>query len=295
MDLTEILGCDAEHLVQKVKVVNKDKIEYPCLVQQKYDGVFCIAYNDKINKKCLIFSRTGKQYTSMQHIEKDMENLFRLYDMDLILFEAYILDTPQSIISGYCRDTVNQHKELIAVCHDCLTIDEWKGIIKTPYHLRYDNLKYMLTEQYYLSLFLPKGIYAYDWDMITAYASEIWKTGGEGVVIKKLNALYERGKRNWSLMKLKQEISYDLRIVDVEEGSGQFKDAVGALICKFKDSNISIGSGLTSEERKLWWKHKNFIVGHIAEIKAMRISSKGVLREPVFKGIRYDKDKADFE
>ena len=42
MDLTEILGCDAEHLVQKVKVVNKDKIEYPCLVQQKYDGVFCL-------------------------------------------------------------------------------------------------------------------------------------------------------------------------------------------------------------------------------------------------------------
>ena len=293
MDLTEILGCDAEHLVQKVKVVNKDKIEYPCLVQQKYDGVFCIAYNDKINKKCLIFSRTGKQYTSMQHIEKDMENLFRLYDIDLILFEAYILDTPQSIISGYCRDTVNQHKELVAICHDCLTLNEWKGIIKTPYSKRYERLKYMIADKY--NLYYPNGICAYNWNEITAYASEIWKAGGEGVVIKKINASYERGKRNWSLMKLKQEISYDLRIVDVEEGSGQFKDAVGALICKFKDSNISIGSGLTSEERKLWWKHKEFIIGHIAEIKAMRISSKGVLREPVFKGIRYDKDKADFE
>ena len=293
MDLTEILGCDAEHLVQKVKVVNKDKIEYPCLVQQKYDGVFCIAYNDKINKKCLIFSRTGKQYTSMQHIEKDMENLFRLYDIDLILFEAYILDTPQSIISGYCRDTVNQHKELVAICHDCLTLNEWKGIIKTPYSNRYERPKYMRADKH--NLYYPNGICAYNLNEIIFYASESWKAGGEGVVIKKINASYERGKRNWSLMKLKQEISYDLRIVDVEEGSGQFKDAVGALICKFKDSNISIGSGLTSEERKLWWKHKNFIVGHIAEIKAMRISSKGVLREPVFKGIRYDKDKADFE
>lgn len=295
MDLTEILGCDAEHLVQKVKLVNENKVEYPCLVQQKYDGVFCIAYNDKINKKCLIFSRTGKQYTSMKHIEKEMENLFRLYNKDLIIFEAYMLNTLQATISGYCRDTVGQHRELLAVCHDCLTLDEWNGIRKTPYHLRYDALKFMLTEYFSWHLYLPKGVYAYNWQDILNYANEVWQNGGEGVVIKKLNAIYERGKRNWSLMKLKQELSYDLRIVGVEEGTGQFKDAVGALICKFKDTTVSVGSGLTSEQRRLWWNNQQSIIGQIAEIKAMRLSSKGVLREPVFKSIRHDKDKADFE
>ena len=156
--------------------------------------------------------------------------------------------------------------------------------VKTYFNKDIESNKYFTATK-----FCPKSLTPAE------FADSVISEGGEGVVIKKLNASYERGKRNWSLIKLKQEISYDLRIIDVEEGSGQFKDAVGALICKFKDSNISIGSGLTSEERKLWWKHKEFIIGHIAEIKAMRISSKGVLREPVFKGIRYDKDKADFE
>lgn len=71
----------------------------------------------------------------------------------------------------------------------------------------------------------------------------------------------------------------------------------GALVCQFRDDKtITVGTGLTDDQRKRWWSEffYNEIVGKIVQIDAMAESTKGVLREPRFKGIRHDKTEGDF-
>ena len=50
---------------------------------------------------------------------------------------------------------------------------------------------------------------------------------------------------------------------------------------------------MTDADRKDWWKDNSIVVGKIVQIDAMGESAKGVLREPRFKGIRFDKKKPD--
>lgn len=295
MNLCEILGVDADHLVQKVKPFNASKIKYPCIVNEKYDGVYCIAYCDGVDVN--IFSRTGEEYLSLNHLKAELYDYLG-EETGFAIFEAYCDGVPQSTISGWCRDEQNQHNEIIAIVHDNLTMKEYLGEDKTPYWKR----EITCDMSVYKYLRHPYRVVVSNQEQLERIVQEVWDRGGEGIVIKNPDAPYSKGKRNWDLMKLKRSVSYDLRVLALEEGQGKYKGMLGKLICQWKDGkSIKVGSGLTDEQRKAWWDTSYYtefykeIVGKVVQIDAMAESSKGVLREPVFRGIRYDKKKADFE
>lgn len=300
LNLCNMLGVESSNLVQLVHSLNKDKIVYPCLVQEKYDGCYCIAHRcfDEPNSVgyVKIFSRTGKQYFSMKHLEKCFTKMLNGTSKDFIIFEAYIPNTIQAEISGACRDTVNQHSEIIAIVHDCLSLGEYFGEVNTSYERRFSDLMLLNADYYYPCISLPTKKICFCWQDIEKFASEIFDKGGEGVVIKKLQAPYRRGKRDYTLMKYKQTITFDLRVVDVVEGTGQFQNMAGALVVKFSGNrNINVGTGLTNSQRKLFWLQKDTVIGRIVEVEAMRLTASGLLREPRFKGFRDDKEVADYE
>lgn len=289
MNLCELLNVDEAHLVQKVKNYDGNKIKFPCIVQEKYDGVYCIAcWRDG---KVHIFSRTGKEYLSLNHLKDELMTFMREVGRPLVIFEAYAYGVDQPTISGWCRDEQNQHPDIVAIVHDCLTIDEYFGKVKTSYTHRFSD---MLVFCQYDYLVFPDCIDAHDTIMIWELATQVWNDGGEGVIIRNPNAPYARGKRNNDLMKLKQSISYDLEVVDVAEGQGKYEGMTGKLILRWKNGKtISVGSGLTDKERKAFWEDKDSILGKIVEVTAMKESTEGVLREPRYKGIRHDKTEAD--
>ena len=300
MNLCKVLETDADHLVQKVHSFDKSKIKYPCIVQEKYDGVYCIACRE--NGEIHIFSRTGKEYFSMHHLKDVIDRLLFINSSDILIFEAYCDSVPQSTISGWCRDEQSQHPEIKGIAHDCLTYGEYFGRDKTTYKSRFDHLTITFDVVDPSPLFeLPEQITAQYYGEVESYANTVWGRDGEGIVIKNPNAAYKRGKRNYDLMKLKREVSYDLKVVALEEGKGKYKGMVGKLVCQWKNGKtIKVGSGLTDKQRKAWWDRCNYtdfykgIVGKIVQIDAMGESSKGQLREPFFKGVRYDKEKGDF-
>lgn len=300
LTLGEYLSLDNENLVQLVHSLTKSRVKYPCLVQEKYDGCFCIAYrcfsNTDGQGHTKIFSRTGKQYLSMKHIAKCFDDMFNGSGKDFIIFEAYIPNTIQSEISGACRDTQKQHSEIIAIIHDCLSLDEYYGKTRTSYERRYADLKKLYSLYHYPCLQFPNSKICFNWKEIEVYASEIFDRGGEGVVIKNMQADYAKGRRSFTMMKYKRTITYDLKVVDMVEGTGKYKGACGALVVRFSGNrNINVGIGLTDEQRKLFWLNKNLAMGRIAEIEAMRLTASGLLREPRFKGFRDDKEVADYE
>ena len=122
MNIVELSGRDKKRLVQlalPLPKVKQEKLRWPMMWSEKLDGVFCIAL--KHEDSVAIFSRTGEQYLSMQHIEHKLSKV--LSEDDMVVFEAYEPGVIQPTISGHCRDTKAQHPELEAHCHTLLTLD----------------------------------------------------------------------------------------------------------------------------------------------------------------------------
>ena len=97
------------------------------------------------------------------------------------------------------------------------------------------------------------------------------------------------------MFRIKENIDFDLEVVDVFEGKNQFTDMLGGVVCRFEnDKLIRVGSGFTKQQRAEFWADPSLIIGKVIEVKAMKKSSKGDLREARFKRIRNDKTKGDF-
>jgi ATP-dependent DNA ligase len=125
---------------------------------------------------------------------------------------------------------------------------------------------------------------------------EYYDQGEEGIILKDMHAPWEN-KRSKSLIKFKGELECDLKIVDVEDGTGKYEGMLGALVCESEDGiiKVKVGSGFNDEDRKKIKKQD--VVGKVVAVKYnSRIRSKHEgesLFLPIFVEIREDKDKAD--
>lgn len=288
-DLCTYLGRDKKHLFQKLQPIEKikdtTKLKFPMWVSEKFDGVFCCALR-KPDGTVGIFSRTGEEYLSMEHLKLRLGNLLKETGAKFALFEAWIPDTNQSTISGRCRDTKNQHEDLTAMCYaivynsSCIDLSCRKA---TTLGFKGSG-----------SLFYVKHRKVDSLEEAMELAESVWSQGGEGIVLNEIDAPYQPGKRNASMIKIKQGLSYDLEVTGVYKGKGKYQNNLGGIICRYKNGKEIRVSGMTDDQRTAWWNDSSLIIGKIVQIDAMTESSKGLLREPRFKGIRHDKEETDF-
>lgn len=128
-----------------------------------------------------------------------------------------------------------------------------------------------------------------------SWAEHVWGHGGEGVILKQVDAPYMEGKRNSTLLKIKEDCTAELLVVDKQEGKGKYEGTLGALICKDAAGNHHTISGMTDEERYQWWTNFGAIKGKVIEIKAMQRLKDGSFREPRYKAVRFDKTPSQID
>jgi DNA ligase-1 len=96
-------------------------------------------------------------------------------------------------------------------------------------------------------------------------------------------------------LKIKPFIEVTLKVVDIQEGTGKHAGKLGAFTVEGQDDgkffSLSVGSGLTDEDREKFWASKNQLIGQLIEIRADAItqSMEGEtysLRLPRFKTFR---------
>jgi DNA ligase-1 len=79
-------------------------------------------------------------------------------------------------------------------------------------------------------------------------------------------------KRSHAWLKVKPFIEVTLSVVAVEEGTGRNVGKLGALVVEGEDDGkffrLNVGSGLTDEDRELFWKNKDQVIGQLVEIRA---------------------------
>ena len=123
----------------------------------------------------------------------------------------------------------------------------------------------------------------------------------EGVILKSRLGPWEP-KRSRHQIKLKQESSCDLEVVDFTPGTGKYSGSLGSLLCRTRDGKleVSVGTGLTDAQRHEIWANKGAYQGKVIEVVYNElIESKDgsvSLFLPRFGGFRegiYGKDVAD--
>ena len=89
-----------------------------------------------------------------------------------------------------------------------------------------------------------------------------------------------------------------LIVIGSEEGTGRNKGKLGALVCKYYDNTVKVGSGFSDEERLNLWKDRDELVGKIiiyplqSSHRTVKRSGLKSLQFPTFGGFRDPADKA---
>ncbi len=90
--------------------------------------------------------------------------------------------------------------------------------------------------------------------------NEALDKGHEGLIVKPYFGIYEPKKSPYWL-KLKLEETFDLQVVGVYEGEGQFAGSLGGVVVDFKGVEVRVGGGFSPAERaQLWADHAQVTV-----------------------------------
>ena len=266
---------------------------------EKYDGWYM--YVDFVNGAWQgIRSKTGRQLYSMDWYNELLEKGPKPNQNLRIIFEAVI----PGMIFKDANGRFNQSKERLTnvVCwaHDIL----FEKYPHTIFSKRYDRLvsviKYLDYSWLRLAPILAvtsdtKAWYEH-YERIISTRDQFGHTG-EGIIAKKWDEPYHEGKRDFSLMKIKCELTLDMEIIGWGKGKpgSKYENTLGYLVVREKSGQTHQVSGMDDWQRDAWARDFNLVRGAVAEIDAMKRLPNGSLREARFKAIRHDKTVADID
>ena len=270
------------------------KIKGPCLVEYKYDGVRVIAITKK--NSTTLYSRNGKILSNFPHIE---EALSKPEFNGLVLDGEVMSDDFQSLMKQVHRKTNAKTDDAYLALFDILPLSEFnKGKSKLNSVQRKDLLN-DISKRFH-SCIKPVDYIGIDFDTkegqktFSSMNKNALDEGYEGLMIKPINDIYEC-KRSHAWLKIKPFIEVTLTVTDIQEGTGKHEGRLGAFSVEGEDDgkffSLSVGSGLTDEDREKFWKEKDSLKGQLIEIRADAVtqSVEGEhysLRFPRFKTFR---------
>ena len=116
----------------------------------------------------------------------------------------------------------------------------------------------------------------------------------DGCILKTLKHKYQ-DRRCYDWMKIKDEDSISLRVIGIYEGTKgkQFEGQLGGVIVYHKGVLVKVGGGFSNSDRKKYYENPELIVGKIIDVLYQEVTDDGSLRDPIFDGIRFDKEEED--
>lgn len=255
-------------------------------VQPKYDGVYAqFVFSDGQGWEA--FSRTGQKLLSVGEPILDVFYTQALPERRY-MGELWLPGTQHQTINGRARKQSPQHLELklfdsVLMGHEHSDQPYFErseylfegGMVEAVKRLHLIGKVHVVDDLFDLAAGLKnRGASAYDGLILRDSAgSFIAGAGKDGEVIK-----------------IKPRAERDFRVVGTTVGVGNRAGGIGALVVDLGGGNHSeVGTGLTAKDVM----EEASPVGRIATVEYLGITKDGKLREPSFKGYRFDKDEAD--
>lgn len=253
-----------------------------------------------------LISRQGKPFTCLDHIIKDIE---RLPNHENYMFNGELIrknydnlsDNDNFQIGTGIINSDDSDKSCIKfVIYECIPNEEFrKGESKLKYKARREQvlnplttaISQLQTDNIEVIPIIYEGT---DKSVIQPLLDKADKNGWEGLMLNKDTKW--KNKRNNGILKVKSFKDVSLRVIDIEEGTGRNKNKLGAVVCKYNDNTVNVGSGFTDKQRIYYWQHKDEILNKIVDVKYKEVTTDkktGLksLQFPTFLCIRSETDK----
>ena len=294
---------------------NKHKVRGPFIATEKLDGIRRILVKE--NGKSRMYSRSGIEDEGLVEIIEQARYLpdNTVYDGELLAMGTYRNSIALRQATNSIANRKGMRTGVTFNIFDIIPLDEFKKG-KSKYnalnrklllgamfgddgiqHLHDDWAKFMVAFDIVaqgltaIKAVPILGVVNTD-EEIAELVTPIWKRGGEGIMLNTIEGHYEI-KRSNSLLKVKYVESMDLKVVDIQEGTGKYEGMLGALIVDYKGYRVGVGSGFSDEERQRFWDNPEEIIGKTIEVDTFGESKDQLgnvsLNCAIFKGVRYDK------
>lgn len=255
-------------------------------LQRKYDG--CFGAVDTTART--MSSRTAEPVQSCFHIVADCLHAFGAGYV--VLGEVWHPTFKFPTISGHFRRH-SPAPDLVFVVNDVLTNAEFEaGYSSRPYSERFEQFEKAVARYCSPQLLTAVTYCSYAEPACSAVirAAEWQAAGGyDGAILRDPTSAWTRGTvKNGELVKVKPTLSLDLKVVGfmLKPGAKTGRGVV-TLDVDYKGVITTVGSGVPHDLKG------ETTVGSIIEVECLGITEDGKLREPRFKGVRFDKLQPD--
>ena len=268
------------------------------LLTQKIDGnrLVIIKHDNEIH----CFSRQGQEIEGLVDITNDLDWLPNDYVLDGELVAINYNDLPSDELFRLTMKIARKDgikKDLEYNVFDLIKYDEFiKGKSSVNCRSRKAMLHALIEDNDPKFIKEVKVLYqGKDKNEIYKWLEWARNNNMEGIMINLSESPYEC-KRTKNILKVKVMQDVDLKVVGLEEGSGNLKGTLGRINVEFKDNVVGVGSGFELSMRDEIWNNKDKYLGAVAQIQYFEVSTnqkdgKESLRFPVFKCWRFDKDE----
>ena len=283
-----IPGCIPEFGCMLAQPFDPKRAKFPMLAQPKLDGVRVIADVNVDTGVVLFFSRSGKPFTTFDHLSEPLLDLCKQAGENHIRLDG-------EIITGSFNKTVSEARRkdsqaLDAQYHIFDWIDDKRA--QKPYRERVmalDALEANTLDQNGNPLGAVRFVRVYEVSC-QSEADDFYQyfldQGYEGLMLKDPHAPYQH-KRSYAWMKMKEEQSIDTPIIGWEWGTGKYEGMIGAFLIEHNGVRVKVGSGLSDELRDV---NPADLLQRLIEVSYQHETPDGSLRHPRFKRFR---DTAD--
>jgi DNA ligase-1 len=124
---------------------------------------------------------------------------------------------------------------------------------------------------------------------VMKYHTQFTAAGFEGTMIRSPETGYEIGKRSYSLLKLKDFVDEEFKIVGFEQGNGSFEKSI-IFICEANGSTFNVVPEGSMEYKRELWKDRNKYLNKWLTVRYFEKSKDGIPIFPVGVSVRDDGD-----
>lgn len=265
---------------------HRDKVSYPVMVQPKLDGHRCVVIVDFLGVgevAVRMWSRKREPITSMPHVWREVARVAcgwpaghrvvldgELFVPGLKLQQISALVRPEEPVEG----------------HERVQYHVYDQVLDANFQVRHRSVQQLLqgADPSYVQP-VPTFV-TLDAGAVLRH-HELFKEGGyEGTVVRQLGAPYEH-RRTQQLLKLKDMLDADFRILGVEEGRGKMRGHAGAVVCATADGKeFRATPEGDMAVKKDFWERRAELVGKVGEVRYQALTLDGIPQFPIFARIK---------
>ena len=256
----------------------------PVYIQAKLDGVRCLFTKDGA------FSRNGKQFMNVRHIEMALKPFFAKQPdvvLDGELYNHKLKRDFEKIISLVRKQKPTDEDRLDAQHLVQFHIyDYFDGVVYDNYQTR---MQLLVNAGFYdAQIKHVPALLVDSYNYARVQHEEFLSLGYEGSIIRNGDGIYKHG-RSYDLMKFKDFSDTEATIIDYVTGKGKRTGTLGKFIMQDDDGVVfgcPPGKGYSYKDLKIMLKNVDSFIGKRATFTYFQRTKANSYRHPLFKCIR---------